>query len=250
MELNETPKRMQIREKSGEDYLNGNDTNGLKRRRNVHVETEGNRKTNVMLFLAAVAVLLLVLAITLMRSGGDEKGLHISVLEKRLKQVEIQIAKIEDSIQKLAQVPIKTDEIAQMKTDVDTAVADQAAKIALLENELAALKAQRATASDATKQKAPEVKPALGQQPEKPQPVAESPAGAPAVKKTRKVAAKKKPVVTSEPANRMFHTVQAGETLYRISQRYRMSIEELKQANPSIQGNTIHTGQTLLIPVD
>jgi membrane-bound lytic murein transglycosylase D len=43
------------------------------------------------------------------------------------------------------------------------------------------------------------------------------------------------------------HTVQKGETLYSIAQHYKMSVQELRDAN-NIKGNTVTTGQKLRIP--
>jgi LysM repeat protein len=49
-----------------------------------------------------------------------------------------------------------------------------------------------------------------------------------------------------------YHTVVAGETLYRIALKYyhsKSGIEIIKQAN-QIKGNEIHNGQKLIIPLD
>ena len=94
------------------------------------------------------------------------------------------------------------------------------------------------------------------------QPVPEKPQKADTPKKKASVPAKKPRVAAktetvksppkASPAsqNRMFHTVAAGETLYRISIKYGVSVDELKRANPAVVGNTIHTGQALLIPME
>src|SRR5688572_17156049 len=44
------------------------------------------------------------------------------------------------------------------------------------------------------------------------------------------------------------HTVQAGETLYRISLRYGVSLTALVQANNISNPNLIFVGQVLIIP--
>lgn len=43
------------------------------------------------------------------------------------------------------------------------------------------------------------------------------------------------------------HTVQEGETLYRIAQDHGISVDELRRAN-GLQGSTIRAGQELVIP--
>lgn len=43
-----------------------------------------------------------------------------------------------------------------------------------------------------------------------------------------------------------YHTVEKGETLYRISKQYGVSVQEIKDWN-SLADNTIHVGQKLMI---
>ncbi len=50
-------------------------------------------------------------------------------------------------------------------------------------------------------------------------------------------------VVTAEP---LTHTVSAGETLYSISRKYKVAIEDLRRLN-GISGSTISVGQELLV---
>lgn len=55
----------------------------------------------------------------------------------------------------------------------------------------------------------------------------------------------------NEAANVIFHTVQAGETLYRIAMKYyhsKSGIEIIKNAN-HLKGNEIRNGQILKIPL-
>lgn len=44
------------------------------------------------------------------------------------------------------------------------------------------------------------------------------------------------------------HTIQPGDTLYRISLKYEITVEELRNANPELSGDIIQPGQTLAIP--
>ena len=56
------------------------------------------------------------------------------------------------------------------------------------------------------------------------------------------------PITTfSEPAATTAHTVTKGDTLYNISKRYAVTIDELQSAN-GLYGNTIGLGQVLTIP--
>lgn len=64
-------------------------------------------------------------------------------------------------------------------------------------------------------------------------------------KKEKKAPAKEKKVSTGDPTAR-YHTVQPQETLYRISLRYGLSVERLKEIN-QISGNMIKPGQKLQV---
>lgn len=46
----------------------------------------------------------------------------------------------------------------------------------------------------------------------------------------------------------IYHTVQPGDTLWRISQRYQLNIDDIKKAN-NISGNTLKKGVKIKIPV-
>ncbi len=46
---------------------------------------------------------------------------------------------------------------------------------------------------------------------------------------------------------KQYHTVQKGETLYRISKKYGISVEELRKLNSLSAGQPLRTGQKLLV---
>ena len=61
---------------------------------------------------------------------------------------------------------------------------------------------------------------------------------------------KAKPSAPSKPAvspEKQYHTVQKGETLYRISKQYGISVEELRKLNTLSEDQPIYTGQKLRI---
>ena len=61
--------------------------------------------------------------------------------------------------------------------------------------------------------------------------------------KTRFSAPSKQPSSTEK----QFHTVQKGETLYRISRKYRISVEELQKLNDLSTDQPLRAGQKLLV---
>lgn len=46
-----------------------------------------------------------------------------------------------------------------------------------------------------------------------------------------------------------FHTIQAGETLYRITQKYQVSADIICRANPGLSAENFRTGQVIVIPM-
>lgn len=55
------------------------------------------------------------------------------------------------------------------------------------------------------------------------------------------------PVVSRNDATESTHTVSTGDTLYSISRRYGLTVEELRRANQLPEGATIYEGQKLII---
>lgn len=60
-------------------------------------------------------------------------------------------------------------------------------------------------------------------------------------------AAKKTPAKKTVSASTKTHTVVAGDTLYSISKRYRLTVDELRAINKLSKGEMIHVGQTLKV---
>ena len=46
-----------------------------------------------------------------------------------------------------------------------------------------------------------------------------------------------------------FHTIQPGETLYRITQKYQVSADAICKANPGLSAQNFRTGQVIVIPI-
>ena len=74
----------------------------------------------------------------------------------------------------------------------------------------------------------------------------------PPVKQTETPAIEIKPLPPSPPKemrkdSEQYHKVKQGETLYRISKRYGISVEEIRRVNKLQEGQAIQTGQKLLI---
>ena len=46
----------------------------------------------------------------------------------------------------------------------------------------------------------------------------------------------------------MFHTIQSGETLYKLTQRYGVTAQRICQANPGLSAENFRIGQVIVIP--
>ncbi len=63
-----------------------------------------------------------------------------------------------------------------------------------------------------------------------------------------KIAQKQKTANTTENNEKRYHTIQSGETLYRLSQKYGITPQEICAANPGLSINNFRTGEVILIP--
>ncbi len=84
--------------------------------------------------------------------------------------------------------------------------------------------------------------------------IAANPASAEGIRagQVLKIPAADTPVETPKVNKRknIIHTVNQGETLYSISKRYQVSLDDIKQANPGLVENDIAIGQQIVIPKD
>ena len=69
-------------------------------------------------------------------------------------------------------------------------------------------------------------------------------------KQIREGAALKIPQAVSNNSDKpVFHTIQAGETLYRLSVKYNITTQAICEANPGLSSENFRSGQVIIIPV-
>ena len=69
-------------------------------------------------------------------------------------------------------------------------------------------------------------------------------------KQIREGAALKIPQAVSTNSDKpVFHTIQAGETLYRLSVKYNITTQAICEANPGLSSENFRSGQVIIIPV-
>jgi LysM repeat protein len=81
------------------------------------------------------------------------------------------------------------------------------------------------------------------------EPTAEAAADATAVPAESPTAVPAAPTAVPPASGTIYHTVQAGENLYRISIRYGVTVEAIMAANGITDARSLKVGQVLLIPV-
>ncbi|MGL4851564.1 MAG: amino acid ABC transporter substrate-binding protein [Phocaeicola sp.] len=58
------------------------------------------------------------------------------------------------------------------------------------------------------------------------------------------------PQVAGQSNQPSFHTIEAGETLYKLTKKYNISAAKICEANPGLSAQSFRTGQVIIIPVN
>lgn len=178
------------------------------------------------LLLAAIgASLVVVVMITVWfweRPQGQPPAKRIQLLEQRIEQLEDRIAKLGGADERVMALESQAQKFMTAADRFDRFETAVTMRMDAIAKELSGLQ-QAATAKTATGGQPAERGTATGQaakSPKAPRPSAEEP---------------------------LLHTVSAGETLYSISRRYGIGVDELRRANQLQKEATIYPGQQLKI---
>jgi cell division protein FtsB len=170
--------------------------------------------------VAVVAGFVLLLVLIFSNITGPDDLARIDQLEQKIEQLEQRLEKVDGVDEKVTRIWEQAKSFEKFKTRFDRSEASMSLRMDHLAMSLDALQKK----TDLTLNKVETLKKA-------PVPPA-APTSPPAVKKA---AAKKT------------HTVAAGETLFSISRRYNLSVDELRSINKLTDGAVIHVGQTLTV---
>lgn len=155
------------------------------------------------------------------------------VIESRLALLEKQTYEIDRITEKIAEMEARRPVETVSQRDIEQltgAIKANAAFISEMEKKIALLEGE--LKKTAKKAQAPPV----ARAPEKPAPVAAPAAPAAA------------PPAAAKPADGlMYHTVQQGDTLYRLSVKYGISVPKLQELNNLGTGNEIFPGQQVIV---
>jgi len=174
-----------------------------------------HRVSKKTLFLGGACIVLLILLIALLLGGGS--GLSrkdLTPIQVKLDLLEKKLARLEGMESRIIFLENQETELQQFIAEIDRSgrsTTEQLQEITEKVNEL-----EKRVGSVPWKTKAP-----------------------------KPVQAKPVP-----PAKKRYHEVRPGETLYRIAQKYRISVGELCRLNNIAPDQAIHPGQKLLVAPD
>ena len=167
------------------------------------------RKPFVPYIAAGVVALVVILGFTLFGSSSQNEALteEMGLLSKRLDDIEFRIGNLEQATSGDAGLTGLRDDTANLAQQFKDLQTKVGQSLNQINDKIAALE----------KSQTPPAKPA---------PAAAKPAKAPTPK---------------------IHVVKAGETLYQISRKYGLTVDQLKQLNKLGQDMTIRPGQELVV---
>ena len=173
--------------------------------------------------MVAGVVLLVMLLFSNINEPADLA--RINELEQRIQSLEKRLEKVDGVDEKVTRIWEQAKSFEKFKTRFDRSEASMSLRMDHLAMSLDALQKK----TDETLKKVDLLK--------KMPAAAPAPVTPPALEQTasKKAAAKK------------VHTVAAGDTLYNISRRYNLSVEELMAINKLKKGAVLHVGQTLTV---
>ena len=195
-------------------------------RRKTSVDSKPERK---ILFLAGACVLLIIVLIAVYFGFGNRQSNEDSIrIQAKLDQLEDRLGQIPGLQDRISYLETREKSSQQQMVKTDRAVNALSEHIHILTKEFDKVQ-KKMVAVEAAK---PE--------PAKPEPAEPEPAKREAAKPT----VKPKPVAQSQG---LFHEVRRGDTLYQISRKYGITVDEIRRLNNLTKSQTIQPGQKLLV---
>jgi LysM repeat protein len=198
-----------------------------------HLKAQGNNslgeKSKTPYIIIGVGIIfLIVLFFVLNPKPPQSKYPDIRPLENRMATLEDRINKLEmlkDQV-KTIEDQVRLNAAPADQPQLANSVKLNAENIAEIQKRISAIEAEMKAKPEKPVAKAPE---------ERPEP-------------SKKVQESKPAEAPAQPAgDKVYHTVEKGETVYRISQKYGLSVQKLQEMNSLDANTTIHIGQKLIV---
>jgi LysM repeat protein len=210
-------------------------------------------ETPFLLIGASLIVLIIIFFLFVPRNGEDEVGRKLAFLEKRLAPLEDKLVRLEEILAKGSGAGDASARIEKQAAACDRAVdrfesveASLTMRIDRIAQDVEKIKRDAAHIDRraAESPKAPNPAAVVVEKKAPVSPKAASPAMVPAGKKTDETATAGVADGKGKPAH---HEVRAGETLFRISRQYNMTVDELRRLNKLSEKDVISPGQKLVV---
>ncbi|GAB6909628.1 putative MltD1 [Desulfosarcina cetonica] len=174
----------------------------------------------------AVVIGVVLLVILIFSYSGEQAGAaRIDALEQRLAKIEHQLEKVDGVDEKVTHIWEQAKDFETFKTRFDRSEASTSLRMDHLAMSLDALQKKIDTASRKVNQ------------------LAQVPTSRPPAKPSATVRSTTKKTAAAAKT----HTVVAGDTLYSISRKYDLTVDQIRSLNKLKKENVIHVGQKLVV---
>ncbi|MBN1106304.1 MAG: LysM peptidoglycan-binding domain-containing protein [Deltaproteobacteria bacterium] len=188
-------------------------------------DASGNRREPLIYIAGGLVLLAILLVVFIGKTGNSPREDRYADLEGRIKRIEQKLVRIEMMDLRISQLEAKV-------TEFNVLIMDKMERV------------EKGLVRDRTSAEKQEAKPKL----------AEARAKAEAAPTPRNESEKAKAAAAAPPRETpakaketLYHEVQTGETLYRISRTYGLSVDELMRMNNLAPGDPIRQGQRLRV---
>lgn len=204
-------------------------------------------ETPFLLIGASLIVLIIIFFLFVPRNGEDEVGRKLAFLEKRLAPIEEKLAKIPGAGDAAARIEKQAAACDRAVDRVESVEASLIMRIDRIAQDVEKIKKDVVHIDRRAAESTKAAIPAAVETERKAvvTPKAVSAAAVPAGKKADETAkAGAAAGVKGKPA---YHEVRAGETLFRISRQYNMTVDALRRLNKLTEKDVITPGQKLVV---
>ncbi len=200
-----------------EDYFDGIEHSNLKRRGKIS-RLKFSSITEIPLVIAGIGLLVLIVLLVIFIPKNDMPidNTHLKQMDERVQQMEERLSQIEMKIQKLANIKNQSKQVDVVMGRMNTLESDLSSRL------------------DSVVKKIDKQQQLLEQKKTVPT-------------KRKDIALGKSEKSLKKKLIDRYHHIRSGETLYSISRKYGLTVDQLRRLNPSIKGKSIYPGQKLRI---
>ncbi len=200
-----------------EDYFDGIEHSALKKPKKMS-RIRFSSITEIPLIITGIGlvILIIILAVFIPKDNVNSGAMQFSRMDDRIQQMNARLSRIEKAIQNKDSGKGWMDDVDTLRIRIRSLESDILSRFDVIDKKLNTSGNQLTSL-------------------EKPVPVKRRETGLEKSKSPKKSSAES------------YHNVTSGETLYGISRKYSLSVAQMQQMNPAIEGKNIFPGQKLRI---